>query len=424
MQWFKGVLTWYEATAVRGAPRAALAGMNEADDCIIGGGLAGIAAALELARRGRRVLLLEARRLAWAASGRNGGFVSNGFAEAIAKLRERIGLDAARSLYRLSAFGTEYLRREIGGDPATRMGEGMLIARRYRDPEGVAAYRDMMERDFDEYLEVLSVAETRARLNSTRYFEGLFNPRAFHVHPLRMALMLAARAEAAGAVLCEESRATGIAREGGRYRIATPGGTVVAQNVVHCVSALDRSLHGPTARAILPVATYVAVSEPMVQDAIAPGPAYSDRRRAGDYFRVVDDGRILWGGRISTRVSEPSRLAERMKRDMVAVFPQLAPAAMQYAWSGIMGYALHRMPLIGTDGRGQWFATAFGGHGLNTAAMAGQLIARAIAGGDDEYRRFAVFAPQWAGGSLGRLGVQATYWWMQLRDRIDERRAG
>ena len=149
----------------------------------------------------------------------------------------------------------------------------------------------------------------------------------------------------------------------------------------------------------------------------------SDTRRASNYYRLIDAARILWGGQITTQVSEPTQLAESMKRDMLSTFPQLGNPRIDYSWAGLMGYALHKMPLIGRDTQGQWFATAFGGHGMNTTAMAGQLVARAIAGGDDEYRRFAPFAPVWAGGQLGRLGVQTSYWWMQLRDRLDEARS-
>jgi gamma-glutamylputrescine oxidase len=194
--------------------------------------------------------------------------------------------------------------------------------------------------------------------------------------------------------------------------------------VVYCVSSLDRTLHQPTGRAVLPVATYVAVTEPLQQDVIRTRSAISDTRRAGNYYRLVDEGRLLWGGAITTRVSEPAHLAERMKGDMVSVFPELGNPKIDYAWAGLMGYARHFMPLIGSDGQGQWWATAFGGHGMNTTAMGGILMARAIGAKDDEYRRFAPYAPQWAGGPFGRVGVQAGYWYMQLKDVIDERRYG
>jgi gamma-glutamylputrescine oxidase len=108
---------------------------------------------------------------------------------------------------------------------------------------------------------------------------------------------------------------------------------------------------------------------------------------------------------------------------MLSVYPQLGDPSIEHAWSGVMGYALHKMPLIGGSADGQWHATAFGGHGLNTTAMAGRLIANAILNGDDAYKRFAAFPPVWSGGPAGRVGVQASYWWMQLRDKIEERKA-
>ena len=416
--------TWYEATTSRGEARKSLRGTVKADVCVIGGGLAGLTTALELSRRKKKVILLEAKRLAWGASGRNGGFVSNGFAERIENVQKRVGLDAARALYSLSRHGTEYVRREIAaGDPTLKMGEGWMVALRHSDNGDLRSYRDMMQRDYGEDFQFLSVEQTREKLNSTRYFESKYDASALHFHPLRYALMLARTAETNGAAIYENSPALSVQKQGAAWRVKTNGGEVLAQHVVHCVSSLDRKIHIPTGRAVLPVATYVAVTEPLKQDAVRTSAAISDMRRAGNYYRLIDEGRLLWGGRITTQVSEPSRLAVQMKADMLSTYPQLGNPRIDYSWAGLMGYALHKMPLIGRDKEGQWFATAFGGHGMNTTAMAGQLLARAIADGDDEYRRFAAFAPAWAGGYLGRIGVQSSYWWMQLRDKIDESRS-
>lgn len=413
--------TWYEATVERGEALAALSGMLEADVCIIGGGLAGLTAALELQRRGKAVVLLEAKRLAWGASGRNGGFVFNGFARAISEVARIAGLDDAKALYGLSKQGTEFVRREVTGlSPSAKTGDGVLVALRVDDAAALERRREMMARDFDEPLEVKSTEETRGLLRSGRYFQSILQPRAFHIHPLRYALALAREALRVGVRIHENAPALAVERGRSGFSVRTAAGHVLSEHVVHCVSALDRRIHPESGRAMLPVATYVAVTAPLVQDAIATGLAAADTRRAGNYYRLVDEGRILWGGKITTQVREPRRLGEAMKRDMISVFPQLGDPAIDHAWAGIMGYALHKMPLIGRSADGQFHAGAFGGHGLNTTAMAGMLVARAIADRDEDYRRFAGFGPRWAGGPFGRIGVQGSYWLMQVRDRLEE----
>ncbi|MCB1377043.1 MAG: FAD-binding oxidoreductase [Alphaproteobacteria bacterium] len=416
--------TWYEATASRDPPKRP-AGHVDADVCVIGGGLAGLTATLELARRGVSVVLLEARRVAWGASGRNGGFVSNGYAQSMDKVKARVGLEAARALHRLSCFGTEFVRREIAeGDSSIKMSDGKVGCVRYDNEAAKKSDIAAGARDFGEQLEFWPTAKTRSVVNSQRFFQSAVDWHAFQVHPLRYGLLIARRAVAAGARIFEEAPALSVKRDRTGYVVRTAAGNVAARDVIYCVSALDRKLHHATGRAILPVATYIAVTEPLHQDIIRTRMGVSDSRQANNYFRLVDEDRLLWGGAITTRISEPARLAERMKADMLSVFPPLGDPRIDYAWAGLMGYARHFMPLIGTDGQGQWWATAFGGHGINTTAMGGILLARAIAAKDDEYRRFLPFTPDWAGGPFGRVAVQLGYWGMQIRDRIDEARSG
>jgi gamma-glutamylputrescine oxidase len=415
--------TWYEATAQRGAVSTSLGGAVSADVCVVGGGLAGLTTCLELSRRGLKVVLLEAKLIASGASGRNGGFVSNGFALGMEDVVRHVGVDTARALHDLSKLGTEYVRAEIAaGDPIIKMGDGWMVAVRHDDKGGLKSYGEALQHNYNEVVEHRTVAETRQHLSSPRYFESLYFPKAFHIHPLRYCLMLAAKALAAGAVIFENSAVQSVEKSKNEFVVKTAQGEVRARHVVHCVSSTGRHVHKPSGRAVLPVATYIAVTEPLDQKLINTSAAISDTRRAGDYYRLIDEGRILWGGRITTQVSQPAQLAERMRGDMLSTYPDLGNPRMDYAWAGLMGYAIHKMPLIGRDAEGQWFASAFGGHGLNTTAMAGMLLAQAIADGDDAYRQFVPFAPKWAFGQFGRLGVQGSYWLMQMRDKLDESR--
>jgi hypothetical protein len=148
--------------------------------------------------------------------------------------------------------------------------------------------------------------------------------------------------------------------------------------------------------------------------------AVADTRRAGDYYRVIDDDRLLWGGRISTRTSEPRRLKAQIRRDILTVYPQLGDVEIEHAWAGTMAYAVHKMPQIGELAPGYWLASAFGGHGLNTTAMAGEMIARAILDGDDRWRLFSSYELVWAGGAFGRTAAQASFWLMQKRDAFTD----
>ena len=316
--------TWYEETATRGDLLPRSEGAIATEICIIGGGLAGITCAAELARRGKRVVLLEAKRLAWGASGRNGGFTGNGFAAGLDEIATRVGLDQARALYRLSAHGTEYVRREIAGLDATALtGEGVILAQRVDDEAAMQKRRDAMARDFDTPLEYLSTEETRVLLRTDRYFQSLRNSASFHIHPLRYALALAESARASGAVIHENDPALAVERRGASFIVRTGRAANSAEQVIHCVSSLDRCIHPPSGRAVLPVATYVAVTAPLDQDAILTRAAigrYAQGRRLLPSHRR----RPHFVGRAHHHTSaEPQRLAETMKRDMLSVYPQL-----------------------------------------------------------------------------------------------------
>ena len=202
-------------------------------------------------------------------------------------------------------------------------------------------------------------------------------------------------------------------------------GEIAARHVVLAGNADLGRVQPRIARAVLPVATYVAVTAkigPGLAEAIRWKGAISDTRRAGDYYRIVDGDRLLWGGRITTDTREPPRLREMMRRDILSVYPQLSDIRIDYAWPGIMGYAPHMMPQVGEIEPGLWVCSAFGGHGLAQTAAGADALAAAIAGEDDRYKLFQPFGTRWAGGPIGRIATQLIYWGLQASDWWDEKR--
>jgi glycine/D-amino acid oxidase-like deaminating enzyme len=420
--------TYYQRAAGQPPPRAPLAGRLEVDACIVGGGLAGLTTALELARRGRKVCVLEARGIAWGASGRNGGFVSPGYSAGYDTIARAVGADDAKALHRLSIEGAQAVADNLesldiaGADRS----DGILSAARYESTAALMAQRDWLEREFDYATEFRSREAVHEVLVSERYHQGLYNPNGFHFHPLNYARGLAREIERLGGSVFEGSPATAITKRGAGWTIATPGGGAAhAEHVVIATGGYTGPLAPRLARSYLPIATYVMLTRPdkaLIETAIRTPAAIGDRRRAGDYYRLVDGGsRILWGGKITTRTSEPSRLGERLHATMVSTFPQLKALEVELAWSGLMAYARHLMPQIGRLSDGVWYCTAFGGHGMNTTAIGGRVVAQAIAGESDRYRLFEPFGLAWNGGLAGRAAVQATYWGLQAMDRWHER---
>ena len=419
--------SYYAATRSEAPERSSLTRAIETEVCIVGGGLAGLTTALELQRRGLDCVLLEANRVGWGASGRNGGFVGSGYSEGLSSIVARSGLDDAKELYRLSREGVDYVRDKITVWPDSDIGpvEGRLSVLRADGAGALLAARDRLERDFDHVLTYWPTERVRAALQTTRYHQALQDPEGFHIHPLNYVLALAREVEHAGATIYEATRAQHLSQDGARHVVRTGAGKVTAREIVFCFSGYERDLFKPLTRALLPIATYMIASRPLSEEetrAVSLPYAISDQRRAGDYYRRYR-GRLLWGGRITTRREEPKALGPLLKSDLSSVYPTLGGLQLAYAWSGLMGYALHKMPLIGPCGPGLWMATGFGGHGLNTTAIAGLLIAQAIAEKDDRWKLFLPYPRRSTFGALGQAAVQLSYWAMQMRDWWDERRS-
>lgn len=419
--------SWYAATRDEALERPPLAAQSEADVAVVGGGFAGLHAARLLASQGKRVVLVERRRIGWGASGRNGGFVGPGYAARSGVLIDKLGIDHTRRLYAQSRRGVEIVREAIQAfsRPDILMGSRKLsVARTDQGPDFADRTRRLAEQ-LGASFEPWTTAEARAKLDTARYYQAIHDPTSFHIHPLNFALALAADIERLGGVLHESTDAIGLERKGDRWMLRSAQGSVTARQVVLAGNADLGHVNARIARAVLPVATYVAVTEKLgskLGEAIHWAGAISDTRRAGDYYRVVDGDRLLWGGRITTDTREPPRLHEMMRGDILSVYPQLGDIRIAYAWPGTMGYAPHKMPQVGEIEPGLWVCSAFGGHGLAQTAAGADAVATGILGDATKWRLFTPFGTNWAGGPVGRIATQLAYWHLQASDWWDEKR--
>lgn len=420
---------WYRPKTAAEAPlRPMLTGPAEVDVCIIGGGLAGVTAAHDLAKAGRKVALVEARRVGWGASGRNGGFVSPGYSAGYERMAARVGKDAANALFRMSIEGARVVADNIRDLNITAAAPcpGILGAVRYDAGRGPLDHRDWLAAEFDYHVDHLDRAALAKHVTSPCYHQALHDLNAFHFDPLAYCLGLAHAAEAAGATMYEATPADALEKVAAGWVVTTPKGRVSARDVLVTTGGYTDRLVPELHRAFLPIATYVMTTQAapkLISTAIHTRSAIGDDRRAGDYYRLVDGGnRILWGGKITTRTTEPRHLGTLLHRTMTNTYPQLASLPIDKVWTGLMSYARHMMPQIGRLPSGLWHCTAFGGHGMNTTAIGGRVIAEGILGQSDRYRQFAPFGLDWTGGIVGMAAVQLTYWQYQAMDVWRERK--
>jgi gamma-glutamylputrescine oxidase len=417
--------TYYEATSPAYSARPQLSHDIDTDVCIIGGGFAGLWTARALQKRHKDVVLIERGRVANGASGRNGGFVSAGFNTGLRSIAERVGIDHARALYRLSRMGVEIVREAASfGFPGVHLIPGYLRVSYEDDFKAKQRDAERYGREFAHEMEVWPTEKVRDQLRSESHYQGLYDPEAFHVHPLNLAIALAEDIERRGGKIYEHTTAQEADSDGVRKVIKTERGTIRAEHIVFATNDLPAGNFPELSRTIIPVATYLGVTRPLgtkLAEAIRYPGCVQDDRRAFDYYRAIGD-RLMWGAGVSTSLKRPSDLEEWMEQRIATVYPQLSNVSIESAWCGVMGFSVHRMPQIGMLKPGAWIASAFGGQGNNTTAMAGELIASAIAERDDRWRLFIPFGLVWAGGWFGKTFAQANWWLQMMRDRIDSAR--
>jgi glycine/D-amino acid oxidase-like deaminating enzyme len=413
---------WYEATRVASPARPHLNIDIDVDVCVIGAGLAGLTAAREIAQRGWSVAVLEGNRVAGAASGRNIGFVLPGFGAQVDDVVERVGLDRAKELWALSEQGLEYVRRTIADAalPGVDPQPGWLHISKTDDGRDQRTYVERL-RWIGAQVELWLPEQVREQLVNPRYFSAVHFPTAFHIHPLNYALGMAALAEKAGARIFEGSPATSIDTGGVRKRIGTPHGNVRAGHLVLAGNVDLGALMPRLSATLLPVSTFVMVTEPLgpaLHELVRYRGAVSDTNRADNHYRIVGGDRLQWSGRMRAWRADPRWIKRGLVADIRRNFPGLGKIEVAHLWRGTLGRTVHRMPQVGEIERGVWLASGFGGHGLNTSAMGGELVARGMAEGDQTWRLFAPYELVWAGGLLGSIVAQGLYWGTRPADGL------
>jgi gamma-glutamylputrescine oxidase len=419
--------SYYDASRNRSVELTPLDGSRRADVCIVGGGYTGLSSALHLAQRGYDVVLLEARKPGWGASGRNGGQLCSGQRKDQVTLTKMVGAEAARQFWEL-AEAAKNLAKNLIAEHHIDCDLKPGIAHPDHKPgyaQESEAYVDFLRRQYDyqqiEYLGREAMAEL---VGSDSYHGGSLDMGAGHLHPLNYALGLAAAALAAGARLYESTVVESY-QEGSPNRIITNQGVVEADSIVLACNGYLGKLEQRMSGKIMPINNFVIATEALGESQLKRinprDVAIADSRFVVNYYRLSADKRMLFGGGENYRQNFPADIANFVRKPMLEVYPELADSRIDYAWGGTLAVTLNRMPHFGRLGKhNTYYAQGYSGQGVAMATLAGKLIADAIAGEADNFDLFGTIPTRnFPGGDLLRWpGLVLGMSYYALRDRI------
>jgi glycine/D-amino acid oxidase-like deaminating enzyme len=421
--------SYYAASVNRELAFEPLQGELRADVCVVGGGFSGLNTAIELAERGLSVILLEAHRIGWGASGRNGGQLIRGVGHDVEQFSKIIGAEGVDELKRMGFEAVDIVRQRIERyaiDCDLTWGYCDL-ATKPRHLKGFDdEYSDLLRLGYPHPLQRVSRPNLVTVVGSQRYLGGLLDMGSGHLHPLNLALGEAAAAQSLGVRLFEQSAVERI-EYGPQAKVHTAQGVVHADNLVLACNAYLNGLQPKLAGKVLPAGSYIIATErlpePLCRELLPQNMAVCDQRVALDYFRLSADGRLLFGGACHYSGRDPQDIAAYMQPKMLEVFPQLVGIGIDYQWGGMIGIGANRLPQIGrlAEHPNVFYAQAYSGHGLNATHLAGRLLAEAIAG--QQSSGFDLFAkvphPTFPGGPALRSPLLALgMLWYRLKDRF------
>jgi len=419
--------SYYHASQNRNIELTPLDGSRRADVCIVGAGYTGLSSALHLAQHGYDVVLLEARKPGWGASGRNGGQLCSGQRKDQDELTAMVGTDTARQFWEL-AEAAKNLARQLIAEHDIDCDLKPGIAHPNHKPgyaRGTEAYVDFLRREYDyqqiEYLERDAMAEL---VGSDSYYGGSLDMGAGHLHPLNYALGLADAALAAGARIYQSTVVEGFT-EGSPNRIMTSQGVVEADSVVLACNGYLGKLEPRVSGRIMPINNFIVATEPLSEaqlKVINPRDvAIADSRFVVNYYRLSADKRMLFGGGENYRPNFPRDIENFVRKPMLQVYPQLEHSRIDYAWGGTLAVTLNRMPHFGRLGKyNTYYAQGYSGQGVAMATLAGKLIADAMAGETESFDLFGkIPSRSFPGGDLLRWpGMVLGMSYYALRDRL------
>jgi gamma-glutamylputrescine oxidase len=421
----------YYYASTPGAPSyGPLRGERRVDVCIVGGGISGLSAALHLRERGLDVALLEAEHLGFGGSGRSGGQSIFGYACEMETLEKAVGEADARRMWDVANEGLELQRELIRRhhiDCDYRPGH-MIVGLKRRHDDDLREEVEHLRRKYDYHsVSFLGREETRQIIASERYTSALFDSNGGHLHPYRFTVGLGRAAAAAGVSIYEDSGVTKLDfsdRAGGEHRVHTAQGLVRAPHLVIAGGALLGKLVPALARKLMPIGTYIVATQPLSEERAASlvrnGAAVADMNWILDYFRVLGDRRLLFGGRVSYSGLDPFDSGRVLQKRITAVFPQLTEARVEYSWGGYLDITPNRAPHFGRLAPGAYFIQGLSGHGMVIAGIAGKLVSQAIVGDAERFDMYGrIKHVDFPGGQLlRRPALVLAMLWFRLRDLL------
>ncbi len=418
--------SWYADSAPDFPGQPQLLGVNRADVCIVGGGYTGLSAALHLAERGYAVRVLEANRVGWGASGRNGGQVASGQRIEQGEIEAMMGVERARAMFDIGTGAAALVRELIdrhGIDCAYRPGVIEAAHKRALD-RPLEAYVEKLRRDYDYHSQrYLSPDEVRAIIGTGVYSGGVIDMAAGHLHPMAYARGLARAALDAGATIHEMSQVQRI-EPGKPARILTAQGEVLADHVIFACNGYIGDLEPQTAARVLPINSYIIatapISENLARSVLSEDVAVFDTRFVLDYYRFSADRRLLFGGRETYGYTFPDDIRQSVRARMLRVFPQLSDVEVTHGWGGTLGITSTRLPCFRRVGPNMLSLSGYSGSGVAMATMAGKIAAETIAGQAERFDLMAAVPnrPFPGGPRLRHALMVLGMVWFSLRDRL------